>query len=86
MKNEKHTRKEIIDIRLKQAGWNINDRTQVVEEFDIIILRRIKTLTIDCQLVRVFYLHFTPTLSPQFLCFFIYYFYKKYKLWKHKYQ
>lgn len=37
MKNEKHTRKEIIDIRLKQAGWNINDRTQVVEEFDIII-------------------------------------------------
>lgn len=35
LKNEKHTRKEIIDIRLKQAGWNVNDATQVVEEFDI---------------------------------------------------
>src|SRR5207249_1144440 len=23
--------------RLKQAGWNVTDRTQVVEEFDIII-------------------------------------------------
>ena len=31
------TRKEIIDDRLKQAGWNIDDRTQVVEEFDIIV-------------------------------------------------
>ena len=37
MSNEKHTRKEIIDIRLKQAGWNVGDRTQVVEEFDIIV-------------------------------------------------
>jgi type I restriction enzyme R subunit len=36
LKTEKHTRKEIIDIRLKQAGWNVSDRTQVVEEFDII--------------------------------------------------
>jgi type I restriction enzyme R subunit len=35
LKNEKHTRKEIIDQRLKQAGWNVNDATQVVEEFDI---------------------------------------------------
>lgn len=35
MKNEKLTRKEIIDIRLKQAGWNGADRNQVVEEFDI---------------------------------------------------
>ena len=35
MKNEKHTRKEIIDQRLKYAGWNVNDSTQVVEEFDI---------------------------------------------------
>lgn len=41
MKNEKHTRKEIIDIRLKQAGWNISDRTQVVEEFDIIIVENL---------------------------------------------
>lgn len=35
MKNEKLTRKEIIDTRLKQAGWNVTDRTQVIEEFDI---------------------------------------------------
>ncbi|CAM3625342.1 DEAD/DEAH box helicase family protein [Flavobacterium gelidilacus] len=35
MKNEKHTRKEIIDIRLKESGWNLNDLTQVVEEFNI---------------------------------------------------
>lgn len=35
MKNEKLTRKEIIDNRLKQAGWNVTDRTQVIEEFDI---------------------------------------------------
>ena len=35
LKNEKHTRKEIIDIRLKQAGWNVNDTSQVIEEFDI---------------------------------------------------
>ncbi|HEY5511934.1 MAG TPA: hypothetical protein VIK10_13005, partial [Prolixibacteraceae bacterium] len=37
MKSEKLTRKEIIDLRLKQAGWNISDRTQVIEEFDIVI-------------------------------------------------
>jgi type I restriction enzyme, R subunit len=35
MKNEKLTRKEIIDVRLKQADWNVTDRTQVIEEFDI---------------------------------------------------
>lgn len=35
MKTEKLTRKEIIDKRLKQAGWNVADRTQVIEEFDI---------------------------------------------------
>jgi type I restriction enzyme R subunit len=35
MKTEKLTRKEIIDIRLKQADWNVTDRTQVIEEFDI---------------------------------------------------
>jgi type I restriction enzyme R subunit len=35
LKTEKLTRKEIIDLRLKQAGWNITDRTQVIEEFDI---------------------------------------------------
>lgn len=37
MKNEKLTRKEIIDNRLKQAGWNVTDRTQVIEEFFITI-------------------------------------------------
>lgn len=35
MKNEKLTRKEIIDNRLKHAGWNVADRTQVIEEFFI---------------------------------------------------
>lgn len=35
MKNEKLTRKEIIDNRLKQAGWYVTDRTQVIEEFNI---------------------------------------------------
>ena len=37
MKNEKLTRKEIIDTRLKEAGWNVADRTQVIEEFDIFV-------------------------------------------------
>lgn len=37
MGNEAHTRKEIIDKRLKLAGWNISDHTQVVEEFDITV-------------------------------------------------
>jgi type I restriction enzyme R subunit len=35
--NEAHTRKEIIDNRLKEAGWNITDRTQVIEEFFILV-------------------------------------------------
>jgi len=35
LKTEKHTRKEIIDLRLKKAGWNVTDRTHVIEEFDI---------------------------------------------------
>jgi len=37
LKNEKHTRKEIIDSRLKQAGWTIGDRSQVIEEFNIVV-------------------------------------------------
>lgn len=36
MLNEKNTRKQIIDQRLYQAGWDIQDRTQVVEEFGIL--------------------------------------------------
>jgi type I restriction enzyme R subunit len=35
MKTEKHTRKEIIDHNLQAAGWNVADRSQVIEEFDI---------------------------------------------------
>ncbi len=37
MKTEKLTRKEIIDLRLKQAGWNVSDPAQVIEEFDILV-------------------------------------------------
>ncbi|MBN9483997.1 MAG: restriction endonuclease subunit R [Bacteroidetes bacterium 43-93] len=35
MGTEKHTRKEIIDKRLSEAGWSVSDRTQVIEEYDI---------------------------------------------------
>jgi type I restriction enzyme R subunit len=35
--NEKLTRKEIIDNRLQQAGWNVADPSQVVEEFNIVV-------------------------------------------------
>ena len=35
--NEQHTRKEIIDKRLAESGWNINDSTQVVLEYDIVV-------------------------------------------------
>jgi len=37
MKNEKLTRKEIIDNRLKQAGWIVGDPSHVIEEFDIVM-------------------------------------------------
>ncbi len=37
LNTERHTRKEIIDTRLKNAGWNVDDRSQVVEEFNIIV-------------------------------------------------
>jgi len=37
LKNENLTRKEIIDKRLKKAGWDVEDRTQVVVEYDIIV-------------------------------------------------
>lgn len=33
MSTETATRKEIIDTRLRKAGWNLTDRTQVIEEF-----------------------------------------------------
>ena len=35
MKTEKHTRKELIDKQLKQAFWDVEDRMQVIEEYDI---------------------------------------------------
>ena len=33
--NESTTRKELIDVQLKNAGWNINDQSQVVIEYNI---------------------------------------------------
>ncbi|WP_346294063.1 DEAD/DEAH box helicase family protein [Sphaerothrix gracilis] len=36
MKSEKQTRTELIDHLLAQSGWNVQDPTQVVKEFDIL--------------------------------------------------
>lgn len=36
-KTESQTRKQIIDKRLAAAGWNVTDRTQVIEELDILV-------------------------------------------------
>jgi type I restriction enzyme R subunit len=33
MQSESITRKEIIDLRLKEAGWSVSDPTQVIEEY-----------------------------------------------------
>jgi type I site-specific restriction endonuclease len=35
LKPEQITRKELIDLRLKKAGWNVGDFSQVVEEFNV---------------------------------------------------
>lgn len=35
-KTEAQTRSELIDQQLALSGWNVKDRTQVVEEFDIL--------------------------------------------------
>jgi len=35
LKSEKLTRKEIIDLRLKKAGWLVSDRTHVIEEWEL---------------------------------------------------
>ena len=35
MDSEASTRKETIDYRLKEAGWDVSDRTQVVKEYYI---------------------------------------------------
>jgi len=37
MKTEQQTRIELIDAALQQAGWNVNDPSQVVREFDILV-------------------------------------------------
>jgi type I restriction enzyme R subunit len=37
MKTEKDTRAELIDNQLQKAGWNVNDPTQVVQEYDILV-------------------------------------------------
>jgi len=31
--NESATRKELIDLHLKDAGWDVKDHTQVIEEY-----------------------------------------------------
>lgn len=36
-KSEARTRKELIDVNLLKAGWKVSDRTQVIEEFDIVV-------------------------------------------------
>ena len=36
-KSEKDTRQQIIDKRLKKAGWDVKDPSQVTEELDIIV-------------------------------------------------
>ncbi len=36
IKSEAHTRSELIDKQLAQAGWNVNDPAQVVQEFGIL--------------------------------------------------
>ncbi len=35
MSTEKYTRKEIIDKRLKAAGWDVNNKLQVLEEYEL---------------------------------------------------
>ena len=33
--NESTTRKELIDVQLKEAGWDVTDLSQVVEEYTV---------------------------------------------------
>ena len=37
MKTERETRQQIIDAALKDAGWNVDDPAQVVQEYDILV-------------------------------------------------
>jgi hypothetical protein len=41
MSTESDTRKEIIDAHLKTAGWDVSDRTQVVEEFIVTLVDKL---------------------------------------------
>jgi len=43
--NESQTRQELIDIQLKEAGWNVNDHTQVIEEYVVDISNQVKEAT-----------------------------------------
>src|SRR3954470_17877122 len=36
-KSENETRIQLIDKQLAQAGWDVKDRTQVVQEFEILL-------------------------------------------------
>lgn len=36
-KTEAQTRSELIDQQLAQSGWSVNDSSQVIEEFDILV-------------------------------------------------
>jgi len=35
--NESETRQQIIDQKLKLAGWNVSDPSQVIQELDIVL-------------------------------------------------
>lgn len=37
MLNESHTRKEIIDKRLLEAGWDVTNKIQVIEEYKLVV-------------------------------------------------
>ncbi len=37
MSSEADTRKHLIDAKLKEAGWDVNNRSQVLQEFDIAV-------------------------------------------------
>ena len=37
MKSEAQTRQEIIDKKLKEAGWDVKNLSQVSQEFDILV-------------------------------------------------
>jgi type I restriction enzyme R subunit len=35
MNTEADTRKQLIDSKLKEAGWDVENRTQVIQEFEV---------------------------------------------------